>query len=126
MQDHKQEYGLTGQGQQGQLPQVQHQGTFSAAPGQQQYQTAIPLGNLTDAAAPVDCPICKQRALTRVEKHSGNTVHAWAALSCLCFCLGCVPYLVKGLKDVEHYCGHCGTRLAVWKNSGRTVVEAHA
>ncbi|KAL8993196.1 MAG: hypothetical protein Q9169_006527 [Polycauliona sp. 2 TL-2023] len=46
-----------------QQPQVQAQG----------YQTAVPLANLQDAAAPVDCPACHMRALTKTEYHSGNT-----------------------------------------------------
>ena len=40
---------------------------------QSQYHTAIPLGNLQEAAAPVDCPVCRQRALTRTEYVAGNT-----------------------------------------------------
>ena len=41
---------------------------------QQTYQTAVPLGSLEEAGAPVDCPVCRHRALTVVEKASGNTV----------------------------------------------------
>lgn len=37
------------------------------------YQNAVPLHGLTEAAAPVDCPICRQRGLTRVEVVAGNT-----------------------------------------------------
>ena len=37
------------------------------------YQSATPLGNLAEASAPADCPVCRQRALTRVEYHAGNT-----------------------------------------------------
>ncbi|KAL9008727.1 MAG: hypothetical protein Q9173_006178 [Seirophora scorigena] len=37
------------------------------------YQTAIPLANLEDVAAPADCPRCQMRALTVVESHSGRT-----------------------------------------------------
>ncbi|KAL9043315.1 MAG: hypothetical protein Q9214_003493, partial [Letrouitia sp. 1 TL-2023] len=57
--------------QQQQQP-VQHQPTM---PVQQAsgYQTAVPLQNLQEAAAPVDCPSCRTRALTRTEFHSGNT-----------------------------------------------------
>ncbi|KAI4099243.1 MAG: hypothetical protein L6R37_006045 [Teloschistes peruensis] len=49
-----------------QLQQMQH-------PSQTGYQTAIPLANLADTAAPVDCPACRMRALTRTEHHSGGT-----------------------------------------------------
>lgn len=61
--------------QQQQMPM--HQNTMPMQqPMQQQqstYQTAVPLGNLQEAAAPVDCPVCRQRALTRTEYVSGNT-----------------------------------------------------
>ena len=40
---------------------------------QSTYQTAVRLVNLQEAAAPVDCPVCRQRALTRTEYVSGNT-----------------------------------------------------
>ena len=53
------------QHQQSQYPPVQHQ--------QSQYHSAIPLQNLTEGAAPVDCPTCRQRALTRTDYVSGNT-----------------------------------------------------
>lgn len=38
------------------------------------YQTATPLQSLGEGAAPVDCPACRQRALTRTDYVSGNTV----------------------------------------------------
>lgn len=55
---------------------------YSAQPHQMQqqqpvqqtgYQTAIPLANLEDVAAPADCPRCHMRALTVTEFHSGRT-----------------------------------------------------
>jgi len=112
--------------QQQQMPM--HQNTMPMQqPMQTQstYQTAVPLGNLQEAAAPVDCPVCRQRALTRTEYVAGNTTHAWGAVICLVFCLGCIPYLMTGLKDVNHKCGHCGVLLATWKRSGRTMVHQH-
>ncbi|KAL8813697.1 MAG: hypothetical protein Q9223_006969 [Gallowayella weberi] len=39
----------------------------------QGYQNVIPLANLGEYAAPVDCPCCHMRALTKTENHSGNT-----------------------------------------------------
>ena len=60
--------------QQQQMPM--HQNTMPMQqPMQTQstYQTAVPLGNLQEAAAPVDCPVCRQRALTRTEYVAGNT-----------------------------------------------------
>ncbi|KAL8668739.1 MAG: hypothetical protein Q9168_006644 [Polycauliona sp. 1 TL-2023] len=95
-------------------------------PQVQGYQHATPIGNLGEGAAPVDCPCCHMRALTKTEYHSGNTVNAWAAIICCCFCLGCIPYLIRSLKDVEHKCGHCGVLLATWHNSGRVVAHQHS
>lgn len=51
---------------------------------------------------------------------------AWAAIICCWTCLGCIPYLINGLKDVTHNCGHCGVLVATWHRSGRTVVHVHA
>lgn len=106
------------------MPPQQQSGGYGA-PNTQVYHTVTPLASLSEGPAPVDCPVCHTRAMTRCEKHSGNTVHAWAAVLCICLCLGCIPYLIKGLKDTEHSCGHCGVMLATYKNSGHTVVHQH-
>jgi len=90
-----------------------------------QYQSATPLGSLQQGAAPVDCPVCGVRELTRTEFVSGGTTHLSALLLCCCLCLGCIPYLATWFKDVEHKCGHCGALLAVWHRSGRTEVMQH-
>ncbi|KAJ6139939.1 hypothetical protein N7471_006425 [Penicillium samsonianum] len=86
------------------------------------YASAVPLHCVQSAPCPVDCPVCGQREMTRVEAVSGGTTHGWAALLCFCCCLGCIPYLMSSLKDVEHSCGKCGARLATWHNSGRVNV----
>lgn len=114
-------------GQQGAEFMVPIQGGMAMGPmGQQsQYHTATPLQNLSEGAAPVDCPSCRSRALTRTEYVSGNTAMGWAALLCFCCCLGCIPFMMRSLKDVEHHCGKCGVLLATWHNSGRTVVHVH-
>jgi len=104
------------------IPQQSYQQAQSSKPNV--YQNAVPLGALQQGPAPVDCPMCGVRELTRTEFVSGGTTHGVAALLCLCFCLGCIPYLATWFKDVEHKCGHCGTLLAVWKRSGRTEVVA--
>lgn len=64
----------------GQPGTPQHQASMPMQQQQQQqpiqqsgYQTATPLANLGEGAAPVDCPCCHMRALTRTEYHSGNT-----------------------------------------------------
>ncbi|KAJ5098738.1 LPS-induced tumor necrosis factor alpha factor [Penicillium argentinense] len=86
------------------------------------YATAAPLHALQSAPAPVDCPSCGHREITRTEAVTGMTTHGWAAVLCCCCCLGCFPYLLSSLKDVDHYCGKCGIKLACWHNSGRVQV----
>ncbi|KAI4182889.1 MAG: hypothetical protein L6R41_005725 [Letrouitia leprolyta] len=44
-------------------------------PQQSQYQIATPIQSLGEGAAPVDCPCCHMRALTKTEYHSGNTTN---------------------------------------------------
>ncbi|KAH8755544.1 LITAF-like zinc ribbon domain-containing protein [Hyaloscypha finlandica] len=90
------------------------------------FASATPLVSLQQGPAPVDCPMCRVRQMTRVEFVSGGTTHLIAILCCLGLCCGCVPYLTTWFKDVEHKCGNCGALLAVWHRSGRTEVIAHA
>ncbi|PSN67436.1 hypothetical protein BS50DRAFT_525211 [Corynespora cassiicola Philippines] len=119
---------------QGAYIQPQQTGQFhQQAPGmppQQQsgtvYQNATPIPSLNRSPAPADCPACGQRALTTVAYETGNTTHAWAAGLCFCFCLGCIPYLMNSLKDVQHKCGRCGVLLATWHRSGTTEVHIHS
>ena len=54
-------------------PQQQQQQQQQVAQPLQTYNTATPLASLQDSPAPVDCPICHTRAMTRVEAMSGNT-----------------------------------------------------
>lgn len=56
------------------------------------------------------------------QKKANNLNSGWAAVLCFCCCLGCIPYLMSSLKDVDHYCGKCGAKLACWHNSGRVEV----
>ncbi|KAG0632816.1 hypothetical protein HOY80DRAFT_1141859 [Tuber brumale] len=93
--------------------------------GGQQFLQATPIGALSRASAPVDCPICGQRKLTSISYEVGSTTHLWAVVACLVACLGCIPYLMTSLKDVQHRCGQCGTLLAVWHRSGGAEVLIH-
>jgi len=111
-------------------PMVSQQGfiqqPMQGQPPQSQYRTATPLQSLSSNPVPVDCPQCGVRQLTRVEFENGNTTYGWALAACVVACLGCIPFLMTGTKDVMHYCGSCGTRLALWHRSGRIEVLAHA
>merc|ERR1711964_717937 len=112
------------QQQQANPQQTFHQGTphqsfqVGAAPANTgKYQMATPLGSLQQGPAPVDCPVCGVREMTRTEFVSGGTTHLSALLCCCCLCLGCIPYLASWFKDCEHKCGSCGALLAVWHRS---------
>ncbi|EAW12893.1 uncharacterized protein ACLA_013280 [Aspergillus clavatus NRRL 1] len=98
----------------------------AAAANPSGYTMAVPLASLQRGPTPVDCPVCGQREMTRTEPEAGNTTHGWAAVLCCCFCLGCLPYLMSSLKDVNHFCGKCGAMLATWHNSGRVEVHTAA
>ncbi|KAF1351583.1 hypothetical protein EJ07DRAFT_168963 [Lizonia empirigonia] len=100
------------------MPPQQHSGTV--------YQNATPIASLGRGPAPADCPACGQRSMTSIAFETGNTTHAWAlGLCCLCL-LGCIPYVMNSLKDVQHKCGRCGVLLATWHRSGTTEVHIHS
>lgn len=40
--------------------------------GGQLYQNAMPVGTLATTPAPIDCPSCKQRAMTNTEHVTGD------------------------------------------------------
>ncbi|KZF23398.1 hypothetical protein L228DRAFT_267405 [Xylona heveae TC161] len=114
-------------------------GAISPAPQQQQqqqqqqnsnektYKNATPLAVLGRSAAPVDCPACGNRCMTRITYKTGNTTHAWAfALCCLTGLFCFVPYLMNGFKDVDHHCGSCGVLLATWHKSGTVDVHQYS
>ncbi|KAF2115713.1 LITAF-like zinc ribbon domain-containing protein [Lophiotrema nucula] len=90
------------------------------------YQNATPIASLNRGPAPADCPACGQRAMTNVSYEVGNTTHAWALGLCCLACLGCIPYVMNSLKDVQHKCGRCGVLLATWHRSGTTEVHIHS
>ena len=69
----KQEYYGGQQQQQQGAPMAQQQSQQQPMQVQSQYQTAIPIANLKEASAPVDCPCCHQRGLTTKDYHAGNT-----------------------------------------------------
>ncbi|KAJ5177597.1 LPS-induced tumor necrosis factor alpha factor [Penicillium coprophilum] len=102
--------------------QAQPQQFYTPSAQPSPYATAVPLHAVQSAPCPVDCPVCGKREMTRVQPVSGSTTHGWAAILCFCCCLGCIPYLMSSLKDVEHACGQCGARLVKWHNSGRVVM----
>jgi hypothetical protein len=113
------------------------------------YQAVTPIPALGRSAAPTDCPFCGRREMTKVSYEIGNftqyafpapslqyhsargnsnmiSTSGWAVGLCCCLCLGCIPYLMKSLKDVDHKCGNCGVLLATWHRSGITEPHLYA
>ncbi|KAH8656210.1 LITAF-like zinc ribbon domain-containing protein [Tricladium varicosporioides] len=104
----------------------QQQQPMQMKPGQRTYQNATPLASLGRSPAPIDCPTCGQRSMSRIEYIVGNTTHAWAlGLCCLTGLFCFVPYIMDGFKDVDHHCGQCGVLLATWHKSGGVEVHQH-
>ncbi|KAF2486878.1 LITAF-like zinc ribbon domain-containing protein [Neohortaea acidophila] len=100
-----------------QQPQGQHS----------KYSSATPIHTLGMSSVPVDCPGCGHRALTQTDFQAGKTTHAWAVgLCCLTGVCCWIPYVMNGMKDVQHRCGSCGMLLATWHKSGHVEVHAHA
>lgn len=117
------------QQQQQQIPQQIPQQAPGMPPQQQSgtvYQNATPIASLNRGPSPADCPACGQRSMTAVAYEIGNTTHAWALGLCCLVCLGCIPYVMNSLKDVQHKCGRCGVLLATWHRSGTTEVHIHS
>jgi lipopolysaccharide-induced tumor necrosis factor-alpha factor len=114
-----------------QTPYIQPRATFVSA---------VPLQALNQGPAPVDCPVCGTRAMTTTTYEAGSTTQfvplpvwcfsmlknpsLWAVIVCFFTCLGFIPYLLDGTKDVMHRCSNCGTLLARWNRNGATQVLA--
>ena len=101
-------------------------------PGPVQHQpshfgNATPIAALGQTPAPIDCPACRQRAMTRTQYETGGFTWLIAALVCIPCHLGCclIPFLTNGCKDVNHFCGACGCQVARWHRSGRTEQLVH-
>ncbi|KAI0168268.1 hypothetical protein BJ166DRAFT_623984, partial [Pestalotiopsis sp. NC0098] len=85
-----------------------------------------PLHLLGPAPACIDCPYCSRRGLTRVdESDSGMTFVAGIGLGVICICLACLPCCLHWFQDRDHFCAHCGRRVAhVPQGSGVAQVMA--
>lgn len=122
---------VASQGQYPQTPPVSygyaHQQAIQQQPGSMGGNNVHVVAPATLAAtpAPVQCPSCGVRGSTATTFIAGNTTHAWAAGLCICLGVGCIPYLMSSMKDVEHRCSACGVHLATWHRSGRTDVHMH-
>jgi lipopolysaccharide-induced tumor necrosis factor-alpha factor len=64
--------GQVGGGQVGGQAQGQGQGQAQGQAQGRTYQNVTPLASLGRSAAPVDCPACGQRSMTRISFLAGN------------------------------------------------------
>ncbi|KAL2796249.1 LITAF-like zinc ribbon domain-containing protein [Aspergillus keveii] len=69
---------------------------------------STPIPSLAQSPAVVDCPFCRQRALTSTTHETGASTHTWALCLCIFLCIGFLPYLMDSFKDVQHRCGNVG------------------
>ena len=95
-----------------------------APDGKHGYPVTTPIHDLGHLPEVIDCPYCGLRGRTVTSLSSGNMNHAWAC--CLFFhsvIFTFIPYMVSGLKDVEHRCQGCEKLVAVWHRTGHTQVK---
>merc|ERR1712230_32295 len=109
----------------GQAVVADNQWAQTRAPGgKPDYPITTPIHDLGHLPALVDCPYCGLRGRTVTSLSSGNMNHAWAC--CLFFhsvIFTFLPYMVSGLKNVEHRCQGCEKLVAVWHRTGHTQVK---
>jgi len=79
------------------------------APPSQSFE-AVPLRELKNYAAPVDCPLCGERARTQ-PCTKGTPVTCLGILAALCIASG-----LRTIREkyVEHTCSKCGGLLAIY------------
>ncbi|KAI0179657.1 hypothetical protein GGR52DRAFT_208119 [Hypoxylon sp. FL1284] len=72
-----------------------------------------PLHLLSDEPALIDCPFCKQRAMTRIATEGSSTqTLAGVVLCMLCICLACLPCVAGCCENVHIFCTSCNNRVA--------------
>lgn len=85
---------------------------------QQEIAYKTPFG---EVSVPIQCPVCQQQTISKIKHVSGNYTFVWAAGLCATLCLGCIPFCVGRLKNIEHTCSNCNTKLATWHRHDRRV-----
>ena len=67
----------------------------------------------------LQCYVCSNNGVTRVEMINGGA--AWGTCLACCFflgpfsCFGSCAFCIDSIKDVQHYCAHCNSLIAVRK-----------
>ncbi|KAI1759689.1 hypothetical protein GGR53DRAFT_512858 [Hypoxylon sp. FL1150] len=78
-----------------------------------------PLHMLTENPTMIDCPFCRQRAMTRVTKEGTSTQTLAGVVLCLfCVCLACLPCVAGWCENVNIFCSSCSNRVATIPHDG--------
>ncbi|KAF3017066.1 hypothetical protein E8E14_005807 [Neopestalotiopsis sp. 37M] len=85
----------------------------STTPRLDGFDTVTPLNLLGDQSDVVDCPFCRRRVETRVEKKPSTATHVGAGALFLTTLGGVVlPYKKHWRHHVHHHCGNCDRLVA--------------
>ncbi|KAI6080657.1 hypothetical protein F4821DRAFT_265677 [Hypoxylon rubiginosum] len=78
-----------------------------------------PLHMLTEKPTRIECPFCRQRAMTRVTKEGTSTQTLAGVVLCLfCVCLACLPCVGGWCENVNIFCSSCNNRVATIPHDG--------
>uniref|UniRef100_A0A3B5KEQ8 LITAF domain-containing protein n=1 Tax=Takifugu rubripes TaxID=31033 RepID=A0A3B5KEQ8_TAKRU len=71
---------------------------------------------LTELSGVVSCPFCQQVVSSKVKYVPGRTAWGMCVILVMLFCGFClIPFMVRSLHDVHHYCPQCKRLLHVHK-----------
>lgn len=88
------------------------------------YGDVIPLRSLGHDPALIDCPFCKRRVVTVVQKMTSSAGNCCAlALCCTVgICFAWIPLVVDRCKDCDHRCNRCGQLVGTSKSNGQVIL----
>ncbi|KAI7485403.1 hypothetical protein KC351_g3942 [Hortaea werneckii] len=82
-----------------------------------------PLHRLGIGPAWIDCPFCRRRTRTRVDRPESNMTYVLAVLCCcICVFLTCIPCLAHWFANVDHYCSECDKQVTHQPHDGPVEV----
>ncbi|KAH6666923.1 LITAF-like zinc ribbon domain-containing protein [Halenospora varia] len=80
----------------------------------------VPLQSLGKVPRIVHCPVCQEIDTTVTKQKIGGASLMVMGILIFIGCVPClwIPLVIRGLKDIEHYCSNCDSRLASYKKIG--------
>ncbi|KHN98743.1 LPS-induced tumor necrosis factor alpha factor [Metarhizium album ARSEF 1941] len=91
------------------------------------HASVIPLNQLGNQPQWIDCPFCRQRTMTTVQREGTSMQILVGALLCLfCVCLTCVPCLAGWFEDTHYRCSNCKNVVAIRRHDGPIEVYGPA